>query len=686
MALVTLYSAPGYTGANVALDEGGFRFHGATDFNDAAVSVRVAAGHCALLYEHANEFGGYGATIALVEDCPDLGKHGFSLRTSFVQVFKRTREGFMFVPGGTFDGRRVEGRWQRIPAGIQLPARGQAPVVSPPIPAPTRSIVPPGSVDVRDHRGEEGGPVSAPDSGTGDAVIRDHRTSQLKHIFVLVLENRSFDHMLGFSDISGTDARTGQPTKIIGLTGNETNDHDGVAYRVVRGAPDVAAHDPGHGFGAVLEQLCGQGASYPSGGAYPPIGNSGFASNYGRSHPEDPQGAMRCFTPDQVPVITQLAREFVVCDRWFCSMPGPTEPNRWFIHAATAGDHDGSPSDLEIFESQANPFGGVEFENGSIFQLLDRHGVKWRIYACDSFPNVSELDGVSRTWDVDDYEDFLEDIQSPDYDAGYTFIEPSYDVFDSFRGGNSQHPLGSARAGEMLIKRTYEALRKSPAWESSMLIVTYDEHGGYYDHVAPPPAVATGSTGRDYGFTFEQCGPRVPAIVVSPLVPRNLVDHGRYEHSSVIATLTGLFKLGPLTARSRASSGLAHLASLEAPRTDAPMTLADPFHGAAPRMAAFDIANVKAARPDAPLADDPNGNIAGAVRGGLNQHLQLAPPAQHAAIRARVQSLRTQGQALAYLKEVDQLVRRARAKAGITRSPRVRRAPSRQAFPEPAVE
>jgi phospholipase C len=435
----------------------------------------------------------------------------------------------------------------------------------------------------------------------------------------------------------------------------------------------VAAHDPGHGFPAVLEQLCGEGAHYEIGRPYPPINNSGFVSNYARAHRELPDGAMKCFTPDQVPVLTALAREFLVCDRWFCSMPGPTEPNRWFVHAATAGTLDESPTKEEYFESMANPWGGFEFERGTIYDLLRKADVKFRIYAGDEIPSVALLDGVSRTFDIDDFDDdFAEDVASPSYDAAYTFIEPSYDVFSDYKGGSSQHPLGSVVAGELLIKRTYEALRRSPIWESSLLVVLYDEHGGFYDHVAPPPARATGSKGRKFGFAFDQLGPRVPAIIVSPLIPRNQIDHRQYEHSSVISTLIDLFHLDPLTARSSASSGLKHLATLAAPRTDAPMTLPDPMRRTVARMVKIPFSDRVAEKPNAPLSDDPHGTLALAVRSGLAQHLEVTPPPEHEAIRARVKALRTRAEALQYLKNVAALVKHARAEAGVRRSATVR--------------
>jgi phospholipase C len=130
-------------------------------------------------------------------------------------------------------------------------------VVAPPV-APRTAPLPAGEgVVVRDHRGE---PQQLP-PGTANPgeVVHDHRQSKIKHVFVLMLENRSFDHMLGFSGITGTDAATGQPTSIDGLKGAESNTYNGVNYAVVRGAPDRVPHDPPHSFPGVLQQLCGEG-------------------------------------------------------------------------------------------------------------------------------------------------------------------------------------------------------------------------------------------------------------------------------------------------------------------------------------------------------------------------------------------------------------------------------------------
>jgi phospholipase C len=661
MEPVTLFEGVNFGGQSVGIGEGSTRFSTAAQFNDCASSIRVLPGYCAALYEHANENGGYGLWVDLLEDCPNLSVYGFDKMVSYVRVFRTERDNFVWVRGTMSSGTFVPGHWERKRAGgSPAPAVGAVAAVGPSLPPPTTPELHTEGPVVRNHRDGEGG-------GGGVLV-----TGTIKHLFVLMLENRSFDHMLGHSGITGIDAQTGAPTAIDGLNGTESNSYNGKTYTASQGAPDRALHDPGHGFTSVLIQLCGEGARYESGNPYPAINNSGFVFDYARKHPDTPDEAMKCFTPEQVPVITALAREFVVCDRWFCSMPGPTEPNRWFVHAGTAGDRDNNSTIKEYADGMANPWGGIEFKNGSIFSHLKKAGVKYRIYACDEFPNVALLDGVSRTFDVDDFDDFAEDVASESYDAAYTFIEPSYDVFREYKGGSSQHPLGSAKAGELVIKRTYEALRKSPIWASSMLVVTYDEHGGFYDHVAPPPAHATGSKGRATGFMFDQLGPRVPAVIVSPLIPKNLIDHRVYEHSSVISTLIKLFNLEPLTPRTSSSSDFKHLVRLEVPR-ETPMTLPDPMAGIMARSIKLTVADTVAEKPDALLDDDPTGLIADVVGSGLVQHLEVTPASEHPAIRERVKSLKTHGDALAYLKEVDALVKQTRQKAGVRRTATVRR-------------
>jgi phospholipase C len=525
-----------------------------------------------------------------------------------------------------------------------------------------------------------------------EEVVRDHRKSPIKHIFVLMLENRSFDHMLGFSGITGTDIATGQPTTVDGLKGTEGNSFKGTRFTVRTGAPDVEKAGPAHEFDDVLEQLCGPDAVYPRGGAYPEVNNTGFVSSYATREGAAAAGdVMRCFGPDQLPVLNALAREFLVCDRWFSSMAGPTQPNRMFTHAATSGVFDDSPSDFETVTAETTPnvpilsdaiegalslfgvhsaIGGFEFAGGNIFDKLRETGVKFRIYADDPFPDVAQHDGVSIVLDIEEFEEFAGDLKDPSFDAGYVFIEPKYDALLSDYGdGNSQHPVGSVAAGERFIKATYEAIRNSPIWEKSVLVITWDEHGGYYDHVAPGSALPTGSTGRDHGFTFEQLGPRVPAVIVSPLIPKNAISHLRLEHASIIETLIEIFGLTRLEDSRVARvgvSGFGHFVTDSGPRTDAPLTLPSGLaaFAAKPRVAFRDSVS---STPDALLSEDPDGDLAMLIANVVFRHLQVEP-GRRDAILARERALRTHGDLLTYAKEVDALVRAARVKAGLVKS------------------
>jgi phospholipase C len=150
----------------------------------------------------------------------------------------------------------------------------------------------------------------------------------------------------------------------------------------------------------------------------------------------------------------------------------------------------------------------------------------------------------------------------------------------NFKCGNSQHPLDDVTRGEKLVKDVYEAIRSSPVWPTSLLVITYDEHGGFYDHVVPPPAVGPGDrfdpANCRHDFRFDQLGVRVPAVIVSPHVPRGVIDHTVYDHTSLLATVEHLYGLEPLTKRDAAAARFDHLFSAPAARDDAPMLLPDP--------------------------------------------------------------------------------------------------------------
>ena len=484
----------------------------------------------------------------------------------------------------------------------------------------------------------------------------------IEHVYVLMLENRSFDHMLGFSEITGTDAATGQPSAIHGLTGVESNSSNGTSYPVTRGADNIMPSDPSHEFPAVVEQLSGKEVQYPHGGPYPPINNSGFVASYVHSGGQDPREIMKCYTPAQLPVLNALASEFVVCDNWHASLPGPTWPNRMFVHAASSGGLDHSPTIAEIAQWEA--ISGFEFPKGTIFDRLISASIRRRLYGGDDFPMVAALKGLDLS-DIRHYSLFANDLQQPGYADRYIFIEPSYDVLNKYRNGTSQHPLGDVTRGEELIKQTYEAIRNSPVWNNSLLIITWDEHGGFYDHVfpgaAPSPADGAPTTFNRSGFTFDLYGPRVPAIVVSPLIPRNQVDHRLYDHASIPATLESLFGIAPLTQRDSNARPLDALCTLPTARTDTPASLPKPANGGlAATTASGDLATAALAAPSDTVND---GNLPAIVHSAMRQDMAFSPPEARPAIIARVRSLQTRADALEYLPEVQRKIRPVRPRA-----------------------
>lgn len=421
---------------------------------------------------------------------------------------------------------------------------------------------------------------------------RRRRHRPIRHVFVLMLENRSFDHMLGFSDIRGTDAVTGAPTTVDNLIGNPQQNIDpATGTPVAASAPadfalSEADGDPGHEFHDTLEQLAGAGAGYPTGGApsYPAIDNSGYVANFRGRGSQAPQKAMHVYSPGQLPILNALAREFAVCDRWFSSMPGPTWPNRLFVHAASSAGLDDSPGNWDTVTTTL--IDGYRFDNGSIYDRLEDKCLDWLVFEGDETPQVFALSGMTYNalqGRFRDFEDFRDSVNDRNFPASYTFIEPDYGNImpwtpGDFTCGNSQHPLDDVMRGEQLIKNVYEAVRNSPHWNDSLIIVTYDEHGGFFDHAVPPGTVHPGDSVTDNennhnDFDFTQLGVRVPAVVISPLIPRNVIDHRVHDHASVIKTVGELFGFGALTARDAAANSLASLLTLSVPRTDTPAQL-----------------------------------------------------------------------------------------------------------------
>lgn len=432
----------------------------------------------------------------------------------------------------------------------------------------------------------------------------------IEHVVVLMLENRSFDHMLGRMTnpkVNGIVDAQGKPNSAYFNEWEET-DADGkttrVRDKVGSDAPfEVVIRDkkgfegPSHSFPSVTTQL--YGSKQPSAQALAaPAPLSGFILNYlnqlkgkkvGITDPTDEEARLpiTSFKEDDLPVLWQLAEEFCVCDNWFAEVPGPTEPNRIFAHAATS---------LGLL---FNPWGDMPIEARTIYQELEKAGRDWAFFYfdlsdSDNFPELKKR--VERVLKFDEFWPKAKTGSLP----SYSFLCPRYN--DKPQGScNSQHPPYDVRGGENLIADVYEALRASPVWDRTLFIVTSDEHGGFYDHVAPPTTGVSNpdpngqnapsdavrqlanvnshysyALGPEYVFDFQRLGLRVPAVIVSPWVPKGTVDSTRYQHTSIMATLRDLFGVGTLTKRDAEASSFAKALSLAEPRTDTPVKLNRP--------------------------------------------------------------------------------------------------------------
>jgi phospholipase C len=420
---------------------------------------------------------------------------------------------------------------------------------------------------------------------------------------------------------------------------------------------------------------------------------------------------MRSYTEDDVPVIISLAREFAVCDGWFSSMPGPTWPNRYFFHAASSAGLDDSPTGFDSGLSEL--LSGLVFDNGTLYDMLDSENIDWAVYHGDAFPQVMSLAGMDLTTMATNFhnmDDFEEDLTDGSM-ANFVFIEPDYgdDITgNSYKCGNSQHPLDDITHGERLIKRVYEAIRGSDLWGQSMLIITYDEGGGFYDHLPPGRTVAPGDgvtepVNNHHNFDFRQLGTRVPAVVCSPWIPRNVIDHREYDHASVPATVEQLWGLPSMTDRDRHAFDLSRLLTLPLPRTDAIETLplaAEPevncsnddprayrpsTGGARPRGATlFDVVTLARAAQHNPAAITSTARAFMLV--ALRRDLLLAPPTERPRIYEQARQFQTMGEVALYARAVTTEIQRsipADSRAGAPRRPaadpaRRRRRPRRR--------
>ncbi len=326
-------------------------------------------------------------------------------------------------------------------------------------------------------------------------------------IVVLMMENRSFDH--SFGAMSLVEGRT----DINGLTASTTN-KDGAGNVIGPAEIDVSCvEDPPHGWDSCHRQFNGGN-------------NDGFVTEY-EARGGDGRRVMDYLPRSKQPASWALAEEYALCQRWHASVMGPTWPNRFYLLACSSHGRQGNTFIQEPIET--------------IFSKMNKADIAWANYY-GNIPFASVLDISLDDPGVEPIARFFEHAEAGTL-GPVVILDPLY-------GRSDDHPPTHPLAGQLFIQSIYDALRTSPQWNESMLVVTYDEHGGFHDHVAPP---LTDDDRADEGF--DQLGFRVPAFVVGPWVKQQVSDV-QFDHTSVYATIAALHGLEPIGARDAAASSL----------------------------------------------------------------------------------------------------------------------------------
>ena len=354
--------------------------------------------------------------------------------------------------------------------------------------------------------------------------------SGIDHIVVLCMENRSFDHYLGW---------------VPGAVGRQR----GLTYLDDGGAPHkthrltewtgCGFNDPDHSYDGGRVQF--------DGGAL-----DGFRKG------DNDDFALGYYTEADLPTMSQLVENFTVCDHWFASILGPTYPNRLYTHSA-ATDRISNTMDTSTLPTIWDRLGAAGVSANYYFHdlpVLALYGTKY----------VS----LSRPFHTFFAQAALGQLPS------YTYLDPSF-LGEGQGTTNDDHPHADIRRGQALIAQVVQALTTSPTWEKTLLIVTYDEWGGFFDHVAPPrlPDAVDNPGGDSAHPDHAQAGFRVPSFIVSPFAAKGKVAHRTLDHSAILRLVEWRFGLAPVSLRDAASANIAQLLDFSAPNR-VPPTIAVP--------------------------------------------------------------------------------------------------------------
>eukprot|EP00051_Salpingoeca_urceolata_P026845 m.478968 g.478968 ORF g.478968 m.478968 type:complete len:485 (+) comp21288_c0_seq1:150-1604(+) len=415
-------------------------------------------------------------------------------------------------------------------------------------------------------------------------------SSRITRVVVLMEENRSFDHFFGYNK------HIPQASRINGTETNPLNTSDPSSPKVpvTPNSPYVGPCDPCHGTPCTTEKLYGKNGDFSK-----PATMSGFVE-YESKH-KDYCGVMEMFTPDRIPIISTLAEEYAVFDRFFAAHPGPTWPNRLFMLTGTSA---GCTETGTYYHNEELHF----YPQKTIFDSLLESDKTWKHYFADVPWELGMLRSLQKHPErIQNMEQFHDDVRNGNL-PHFSWINPRAGVnMTTLQGSNDQHPDHDVALGEALMKEIYESLRAGPQWNETLFIITMDEHGGFWDSVPPPTGVPAPDDEKSYPdqFDFTRLGVRIPTVLVSPWLKKGTIisnptaeqkpaPNSEFDLTSIIATIKNMFGLKSFLTKRDAWAATFHnvFEELDAPRSDCPETLPP-----APKSLSADAAAWEAARP-----------------------------------------------------------------------------------------
>lgn len=394
-----------------------------------------------------------------------------------------------------------------------------------------------------------------------------------------MMENRAFDHLFGF--YPGVDGLTGSEYNLV-----NTSDPSSEKVYVSKDASYVARCDTAHGYDATTHKVFGEAALRANNFSHANM--DGFVEYEMKIHDQlSDCDVMRVFTPEKIPVLSFLAKEYCIMDRYFCSMPGPTWPNRMFTISGTSY---GATNTGPWFMDKT----GSLFPQKTIFDQVTDNGLSWKNYYNDTPWEIFMETIAHNPANSASLQEFFEDARLGNLPS-FSWINPRSGInVTTGHGSNDMHPNHDVALSERFYKDIYEALRASPQWEELLFVITFDEHGGFYDHVSTPvrgvPPPDDHPSWPSKNFSFDRLGIRVPTLLISPWIKKSLVvseppakqkpfPTSEYDGTSIIATTRKLLNMNspPLTRRDAWSATFEHvLEDLTTPRTDCPLHTPEP--------------------------------------------------------------------------------------------------------------